>query len=68
MIITEFTNQELAKEAAREAGMRKEVYARKGMTPLLSRRIRMMEVMAEHFQELSKEEPSQGDFFERKDG
>ncbi len=47
-----FTNLELEKCAAREAAMRKNVFAKRGIGPKEEREIAMMEAIATHFQTL----------------
>jgi hypothetical protein len=51
-----FTNRELEKCAAREAAMRKNVFAKRGIGPKEEREIAMMEAIAAHFKKLADEE------------
>jgi hypothetical protein len=56
-----FTARDLQREAAREANMRRTVYANRVLTGRMTRRdadnkITMMEAIAEHFDELAKRE------------
>jgi hypothetical protein len=52
----QFTNAEKAKEAQRETDMRKEVYARQGMTGLHKMRIAMMQEIADEYAALAAKE------------
>ena len=51
-----FTNRELEKCAAREAVMRKNVFAKRGIGPREEREIAMMEAIAEHFKKLTDDD------------
>lgn len=53
----QFTNEELAREAEREAAMRREVYSRKrALGPHDRQRIAMMQEIAARLRELAKKE------------
>ena len=49
-----FTYTELGKCAAREAALRKNVYAKRGIGPKEEHEIAMMEAISEHFKNLAK--------------